>query len=193
MELSSAGFHVLHILALLQVQVAAWPVEESPHLPLVRKITDVLHRIRVNTCAAHNLRVFISTDYEHLDEKEATLVRCVLDYSLSREELPVVLASQLSPAHETQHWTAPSPAWQTVDKSFQLNYNPKPLLDLLEHRLWRTCMYMVKHELGIPPQTEVVHRQKLSNVEALYYREEHIKCHNKIFDLCKLEFCVSSY
>ncbi|SPP78326.1 Hypothetical predicted protein [Drosophila guanche] len=176
MELSSAGFHVLHILALLQVQVAAWPVEESPHLPLVRKITDVLHRIRVNTCAAHNLRVFISTDYEHLDEKEATLVRCVLDYSLSREELPV-----------------PAPAWQTVDKSFQLNYNPKPLLDLLEHRLWRTCMYMVKHELGIPPQTEVVHRQKLSNVEALYYREEHIKCHNKIFDLCKLEFCVSSY
>ncbi|BFG02459.1 uncharacterized protein DMAD_01954 [Drosophila madeirensis] len=98
MELSSAGFHVLHILALLQVQVAAWPVEKSPHLPLVRKLTEALHRIRVNTCAAHNLSLFISTDYEHLDEKEAHLVRCVLDYSLSREELvPVVLASQLSP------------------------------------------------------------------------------------------------
>ncbi|BFF99370.1 E3 ubiquitin-protein ligase SHPRH [Drosophila madeirensis] len=72
----------------------------------------------------------------------------------------------------------PAAAWQTVDKSFQLNYNPKPLLDLLEHRLWRTCMSKVKHELGIPPQTEVVHRLELSNVEALYYREEHIKCHD---------------
>ncbi|XP_017135922.1 E3 ubiquitin-protein ligase SHPRH isoform X1 [Drosophila miranda] len=73
----------------------------------------------------------------------------------------------------------PPAAWQTVDKSFQLNHNPKPLLDLLEHSLWRTCMSKVKHELGIPPQTEVVHRLELSNVESLYYREEHNKCHEQ--------------
>ncbi|XP_022218628.2 E3 ubiquitin-protein ligase SHPRH isoform X2 [Drosophila obscura] len=73
----------------------------------------------------------------------------------------------------------PPAAWQTVDKSFQLNHNPKPLLDLLEHSLWRTCMSKVNHELGIPPQTEVVHRLELSNVEALYYSEEHDKCHDQ--------------
>ncbi|XP_022231122.2 uncharacterized protein LOC111080047 [Drosophila obscura] len=97
MELTSAGI-VLQILGLLQMQLSAWPVEKSLHEPLVGKITDALHRIRVNTCAAHNLSAFVSTDYEHLGGKEANLVRCILDHSLSREELvPVVLASKLSP------------------------------------------------------------------------------------------------
>ncbi|XP_017071026.1 E3 ubiquitin-protein ligase SHPRH [Drosophila eugracilis] len=73
----------------------------------------------------------------------------------------------------------PTDAWQTVDKAFQLNYKCEPLLELLEHSLWRTCKSKVEHELGIPPQTEVVHRLELSNVESLYYREEHQKCHEQ--------------
>ncbi|EDW50688.1 GM14768 [Drosophila sechellia] len=73
----------------------------------------------------------------------------------------------------------PPDAWQTVDKAFQLNYKCEPLLELLEHSLWRTCKSKVEHELGIPPQTEVVHRLELSNVESLYYREEHLKCHEQ--------------
>ncbi|XP_017122187.1 E3 ubiquitin-protein ligase SHPRH [Drosophila elegans] len=73
----------------------------------------------------------------------------------------------------------PPDAWQTVEKAFQLNYKAEPLLELLEHSLWRTCKSKVEHELGIPPQTEVVHRLELSNVESLYYREEHLKCHEQ--------------
>lgn len=73
----------------------------------------------------------------------------------------------------------PPEAWQTVDKAFQLNFKPDPLLEVLEHSLWRTCKSKVEHELGIPPQTQVVHRLELSNVESLYYREEHLKCHEQ--------------
>ncbi|EDW72942.1 uncharacterized protein Dwil_GK17274 [Drosophila willistoni] len=77
----------------------------------------------------------------------------------------------------------PLDAWQTVDKAFQLNHNPGPLLDLLQHTLWRTCKSKVEHELGIPPQTEIVHRLELSNVESLYYREEHCKCQDQFFSV----------
>ncbi|XP_017102596.2 E3 ubiquitin-protein ligase SHPRH [Drosophila bipectinata] len=75
--------------------------------------------------------------------------------------------------------TQPPDAWKTVHKAFQLNHQTEPLLDLLQHSLWRTCKSKVEHELGIPPQMELVHRLELSNVEALYYREEHFKCHEQ--------------
>jgi len=70
----------------------------------------------------------------------------------------------------------PLDAWQTVANSFLLNHKVDPLLNLLQHSMWRTCKSKVEHELGIPPQSEVVHRLELSNVESLYYREEHHKC-----------------
>lgn len=70
----------------------------------------------------------------------------------------------------------PWDAWQTVTNSFLLNHKTAPLLELLQHCMWRTCKSQVEDELGIPPQTEVVHRLELSNLESLYYREEHFKC-----------------
>ncbi|EDW69640.2 E3 ubiquitin-protein ligase SHPRH [Drosophila virilis] len=70
----------------------------------------------------------------------------------------------------------PWDAWQTVTNSFLLNHNAAPLLELLQHSMWRTCKSKVEDELGIPPQKELVHRLELSNVESLYYREEHYKC-----------------
>ncbi|KAH8342380.1 hypothetical protein KR059_004122 [Drosophila kikkawai] len=76
----------------------------------------------------------------------------------------------------------PPEAWQTIDKAFQLNFKPEPLLEVLELSLWRTCKSKVEHELGIPPQTQVVHRLELSNVESLYYREEHQKCHQQFLE-----------
>ncbi|KAH8370863.1 hypothetical protein KR093_005242 [Drosophila rubida] len=70
----------------------------------------------------------------------------------------------------------PTDAWHTVANSFLLKHKAEPLLELLQHCMWRTCKSKVEHELGIPPQTELVHRLSLSNVESLYYREEHFKC-----------------
>ncbi|EDV96515.1 E3 ubiquitin-protein ligase SHPRH [Drosophila grimshawi] len=70
----------------------------------------------------------------------------------------------------------PWDAWQTVTNSFLLNHKADPLLELLQHSMWRTCKSKVEHELGIPPQMELVHRLQLSNVESLYYRDEHCKC-----------------
>ncbi|KAH8302155.1 hypothetical protein KR044_003310, partial [Drosophila immigrans] len=70
----------------------------------------------------------------------------------------------------------PSDAWHTVANSFLLKHKAEPLLELLQHCMWRTCKSKVEHALGIPPQTELVHRLELSNVESLYYREEHFKC-----------------
>ncbi|KAH8318472.1 hypothetical protein KR067_003286 [Drosophila pandora] len=85
--------------------------------------------------------------------------------------------------------TQPPDAWKTVHKAFQLNYQTDPLLDLLQHSLWRTCKSKVEHELGIPPQMEVVHRLELSNVEALYYREEHFKCHEQFLTAVSKHTC----
>lgn len=85
--------------------------------------------------------------------------------------------------------TQPPDAWKTVHKAFQLNYQTDPLLDLLQHSLWRTCKSKVEHELGIPPQMEVVHRLELSNVEALYYREEHFKCHEQFLTAIAKHTC----
>ncbi|XP_033149437.1 E3 ubiquitin-protein ligase SHPRH [Drosophila busckii] len=70
----------------------------------------------------------------------------------------------------------PRDTWQTVANSFLLNHKPEPLVQMLQHVMWRTCKSNVEHELGIPPQTEQVHQLELSNVESLYYREEHDKC-----------------
>lgn len=70
----------------------------------------------------------------------------------------------------------PRDAWQTVSNSFLLNHNTAPLLELLQHCMWRTCKSQVEEELGIPPQTEEIHRLELSNLESLYYREEHANC-----------------
>ncbi|KAH8406912.1 hypothetical protein KR222_011423 [Zaprionus bogoriensis] len=70
----------------------------------------------------------------------------------------------------------PWDAWQTVTHAFLLNHKTEPLLELLQHCMWRTCKSQVELELGIPPQTERVHRLELSNLESLYYREEHFKC-----------------
>ncbi|KAH8304034.1 hypothetical protein KR018_006408 [Drosophila ironensis] len=73
--------------------------------------------------------------------------------------------------------TYPKDAWQTMDKAFQMNYLAQPLLDVLQHSLWRTSKERVWEELGIPPMSEEIHLLELSNVEKLYYREEHVKCH----------------
>ncbi|XP_034483134.1 E3 ubiquitin-protein ligase SHPRH isoform X2 [Drosophila innubila] len=76
----------------------------------------------------------------------------------------------------------PLDAWQTVANSFLLNHKVEPLLELLQHCMWRTCKSKVEQELGIPPQSEVVHYLDLSNVESLYYREEHFKCTSLFLD-----------
>lgn len=50
------------------------------------------------------------------------------------------------------------------------------LVDVLQRCMWRTCKSKVDAELQIPPQSEQVHRIRLSNLEKLFYTEQHALC-----------------
>ncbi|XP_017495055.1 PREDICTED: E3 ubiquitin-protein ligase SHPRH, partial [Rhagoletis zephyria] len=50
------------------------------------------------------------------------------------------------------------------------------LVDVLQCCMWRSCKSKVYKELQLPPQTEQVHRLRLSNLEKLFYSEQHALC-----------------
>lgn len=64
------------------------------------------------------------------------------------------------------------------DNSTESHY----LIDLLSFFMWRSCKSQVQHELNIPKQTQIVHRLNLSNLEKLYYSEQHAECELKFLE-----------
>ena len=56
------------------------------------------------------------------------------------------------------------------------------LIELLHCFMWRTCKSKVLTELNIPEQTELVHHIDLSNLEKLYYSEQHAECEGKFLE-----------
>ncbi|XP_053963813.1 E3 ubiquitin-protein ligase SHPRH isoform X1 [Anastrepha ludens] len=74
--------------------------------------------------------------------------------------------------------------WKALIDEFVLQQNAAvdcehkqlTLVDVLQRCMWRTCKSKVSAELQIPPQTEEVHRITLSNLEKLFYTEQHALC-----------------
>ncbi|XP_062553658.1 E3 ubiquitin-protein ligase SHPRH [Armigeres subalbatus] len=65
--------------------------------------------------------------------------------------------------------------WSEFTRLFQLGI-PRPLVHAMSRIMWRTSKMAVLDQLGIPPQTEVVHYITMSDLQNLFYRMEHAKC-----------------
>ncbi|XP_067626775.1 E3 ubiquitin-protein ligase SHPRH [Eurosta solidaginis] len=79
----------------------------------------------------------------------------------------------------------PLSGWNSLMEDFLMQQNATntsdrkhdlTLVDVLQRCMWRTCKSKVYDELPIPPQIEQVHRIKLSNLEKLFYSEQHALC-----------------
>ncbi|XP_058831485.1 E3 ubiquitin-protein ligase SHPRH [Topomyia yanbarensis] len=83
--------------------------------------------------------------------------------------------------------------WRELTHRYQFG-NPLPLLTAMNRIMWRTCKAAVLDQLGIPPQTDVVHYITMSDLQKFFYRMEHAKCavsfHEKAEKLGS-EICVS--
>ncbi|CAD7012159.1 unnamed protein product [Ceratitis capitata] len=81
----------------------------------------------------------------------------------------------------------PLSSWRALTDDFIIRQNDSfaaddtnlTLVDVLQRCMWRTCKTMVDAELRIPPQTEQVHRIRLSNLEKLFYSEQHALCESR--------------
>lgn len=65
--------------------------------------------------------------------------------------------------------------WLKLSRMFYQG-NPRPLLHVMSRIMWRTCKVAVLDQLGIPPQTEVIHYITMSDLQNFFYRMEHAKC-----------------
>lgn len=63
-------------------------------------------------------------------------------------------------------------AWKNLSLPYE-NGNSKPLLDVLEKIMWRTCKTDVLDQVDIPPQTEIVHYVTMSDLESFFYKSQH--------------------
>lgn len=78
----------------------------------------------------------------------------------------------------------PPTGWKALIDDFVMHQNAAgdndkvelTLVDVLQRCMWRTCKSKVDAELQIPPQSEQVHRIRLSNLEKLFYTEQHALC-----------------
>ena len=65
---------------------------------------------------------------------------------------------------------------QFVTESNEASCYPE-LINVLQKCMWRTCKSQIVDELKIPPQEEVIHRIQFSNLEKLFYNEQHSECY----------------
>ncbi|XP_055627280.1 E3 ubiquitin-protein ligase SHPRH [Toxorhynchites rutilus septentrionalis] len=65
--------------------------------------------------------------------------------------------------------------WKELAGRYEVG-NSRPLLCAMARIMWRTCKLSVLDQLGIPPQTEVIHHITMSDLQNFFYRMEHAKC-----------------
>lgn len=65
--------------------------------------------------------------------------------------------------------------WNELTDAFR-NGNARPLIDkCLKNIMWRTCKVNVLAEIGIPQQEDIVHNVTMSQLEARFYFDQHLK------------------
>lgn len=69
------------------------------------------------------------------------------------------------------------PIWKRLAEPFLQDNNPDPLIEgVLKNVMWRTCKRHVREQLGIPPQTHRCHMVAMSDLQMVFYREQHEQC-----------------
>lgn len=63
-------------------------------------------------------------------------------------------------------------AWVNLSIPYH-NGNTKPLLDVLEKIMWRSCKNDVLDQINIPPQQNIVHYVTMSDLESFFYKSQH--------------------
>lgn len=72
--------------------------------------------------------------------------------------------------------------WKNLTVSFNQG-DIEPLIDqCLKNVMWRTCKINVWQEIGLPPQTEIVHHITMSDTQAFFYSDQHAQCANAFFE-----------
>lgn len=67
--------------------------------------------------------------------------------------------------------------WSRLAEPFIFNGDSGPLVEgVLQHIMWRTCKRHVLEQLGIPAQTHRCHKIILSDVQKIFYRDQHEQC-----------------
>lgn len=66
--------------------------------------------------------------------------------------------------------------WKNLAVAFNQG-DIEPLINqCLKNVMWRTCKINVWQEIGIPPQTEIVHNVTMSDSQAFFYSDQHAQC-----------------
>lgn len=69
------------------------------------------------------------------------------------------------------------PIWNKLAQPFIAHSNPDPLIfGVLRHVMWRTCKRHVIDQIRIPPQTQRCHRVAMSDIQTVFYRDQHEQC-----------------
>lgn len=66
--------------------------------------------------------------------------------------------------------------WQKITEPLQQS-DATPLINVLSRIMWRTCKSTVWDQIGIPPQSEVLHPVELSDLEVFFYNSQHSQCY----------------
>lgn len=67
--------------------------------------------------------------------------------------------------------------WHSLMTEFTENSNAAPMIAVLKKIMWRTCKTeQIMRQIKIPPQTEIMHKIMLSDLEKFFYDEEHALC-----------------
>lgn len=76
--------------------------------------------------------------------------------------------------------------WSRLAQPFLDNGDCGPLVDgVLKNIMWRTCKRNVVHQIGIPPQTHECHKIAMSDVQMIFYRDQHQECFNAFLEQAK--------
>lgn len=69
------------------------------------------------------------------------------------------------------------PIWSRLAQPFLQHQNAEPLVEgVLKALMWRTCKRHVLDQIRIPPQTQRCHMVAMSDMQTVFYRDQHEQC-----------------
>lgn len=72
--------------------------------------------------------------------------------------------------------------WKRLSLSFNQGEIEPVINNCLKNVMWRTCKINVWQEIGLPPQTEIVHNVTMSDSQAFFYTDQHNRCATAFFE-----------
>lgn len=72
--------------------------------------------------------------------------------------------------------------WKNLTLPFHQGDMQSLVDECLKNVMWRTCKVNVWQEIGLPPQTEIVHHVTMSDSQAFFYKHQHDRCERSFFE-----------